>query len=674
MPETLEAAPMQTGASDPEYQAYAQRNTGPNIRPLPYEEWARYYRTPQSRDQSTEVPPTENSNQSNETPSSPGQINYNSGETQIVVSPNISPTFNNSPNINVGGNQAVNDSEASGAVHGVVAGAAAAGGEAPAAAPEQPEDPMDQLRHQLEEQFDQRLEEQRNQLEQQFNQRLEEQRNQFNQQLGEQRRQLEEQNRQLEERAQRAEERARRAEEENERLRRRIEELENPPPPAGPTPEEITQAYNNLENARTELAQLDIRRSARITDRFTGRRRADAEAYEQALGNYRTALEAAVQIIIAQERSQGASDEDIRRSLIQSKYDEDKTYAEKVVEINEDNFNSLTGWRRVLATGLRRYADLPTRYKIGLAVGLGAAVATASIMTGGGLAILAGGAAARFSLGLVNHQASLRNVSRHSLAQQLERIRQEQAEALDSVGAGPVDEYGRSLAEATAEERSANTRGNMRRNRRGAAIMVGGAALSAVGLAHLAGADVIPDNSWLGIYHSAASHLPILHHAVGHNLAPHSGAGAANLPPWASPWAHAGGAEHLSGGSNVGGIDMSHFRPDEFKAQNPHEAVKGMLGVIGRNHYQIHGASRQAMEAIAHDMEQHHWHIASGMEQGAGGHLRQNMVDVAKDWADGKTQNWNASAEQGLRGIKGQNSWSEFIKVANKHGVTFTRR
>jgi hypothetical protein len=128
---------------------------------------------------------------------------------------------------------------------------------------------------------------------------------------------------------------------------------------------------------------------------------------------------------------------------------------------------------------------------------------------------------------------------------------------------------------------------------------------------------------------------------------------------------------HHLNGVKIGNIDISNFHSDSFYGKTPHEAVRNMFGVLRDNNIHAHGLSGHKISQITNDLMRSHWHIASGMKAGN----QQNVVDVAQDWADGRTQNWRASGLQGLRRINGTSDlgWERFIKLAARHGVTFSR-
>lgn len=482
---------------------------------------------------------------------------------------------------------------------------------------------------------------------------------------------LEEKNKELEKRAEEAEKRAKEAEEE-------LERLKNPPPPDFDF-ERFERSKDKLEGARDRLARVDILRSGRSNDRLTKRRKEDSREYDDALKEYMTALAEVNQLIIEHERMLGLSDKDIDRHLLQMKFAEDEKYAERCVEINNENIDNIPGWRGNVARGLRRVANWPTWAKVSGGLVIGAGVGIASATTGGGLALLVAGGAARFSWALTNHQASLRNVSQHSLEKELEKISQDRREALRRSGGASGDSLSNDLLGATEEGRSKKTEKRQRRNGIATAAMVGGGVLTLVGIGHAIGED-IPSFSvggWLHL-HKPNFDYPfdgggVHHHINPNNIPPHHPATAAG---GSFPHQTTGGGPISLGGPHLEGspqIDMSHFHPDEFKAKTPHDAVRGMFHVFEKNHIRVRGDNNKAIAAIINDMKDHHWHIASGMADHTG---HQNIVDVSQDWADGHTQNFQASAEQGLRKINGSSveNWHKFMELAQRHGVKFIQR
>jgi ElaB/YqjD/DUF883 family membrane-anchored ribosome-binding protein len=122
---------------------------------------------------------------------------------------------------------------------------------------------------------------------------------------------------------------------------------------------------------------------------------------------------------------------------------------------------------------------------------------------------------------------------------------------------------------------------------------------------------------------------------------------------------------------SVNNIRLSSFNTDSFYGQTPHQAVRNMFDVVRENNIEVHGLTSAKIDRITNAMMQNHWHIASGMRAGN----QQNIVDVARDWSDGRTQNWQASGLQGLRLVNGSSAenWNRFMRLASRFGVSFNK-
>jgi hypothetical protein len=116
---------------------------------------------------------------------------------------------------------------------------------------------------------------------------------------------------------------------------------------------------------------------------------------------------------------------------------------------------------------------------------------------------------------------------------------------------------------------------------------------------------------------------------------------------------------------------LSSFRPSSIYGQTPHQVVHNMLDVIRNNNIKVQGETANRVSQIVRTMMDHHWHIASGVNADH----QQNIVDTARDWADGRTQNADASGLQGLRKVNGSSasSWHRFIQLATRQGIKFSR-
>jgi hypothetical protein len=117
---------------------------------------------------------------------------------------------------------------------------------------------------------------------------------------------------------------------------------------------------------------------------------------------------------------------------------------------------------------------------------------------------------------------------------------------------------------------------------------------------------------------------------------------------------------------------FANFHPDSFFGRTPHETVSNAFNVVRDNNIRVHGLTGHKINLIAHYMEQHHWHMASGVDA----NHNQHIVDVASDWVDGRTSNASASGEQGFQLANGSsvNAWHHFMHVARHYGVTFKVR
>lgn len=363
---------------------------------------------------------------------------------------------------------------------------------------------VDALRQQITEQL-------QGQFDEQLNQKLTELRAEVGTQLGEKDARitaLEERVTELEAENTRLQEEKATLEQQNQELQARIAELEGGAaggntdnnPPTGTTPEQITEMEGNLEGARNELIRLTILRKGRMTDRFGRRRREDREAYDQALDNYNQLFEGVLNRRRELLMANGANEQDVRQGLIEDVYGERANFAQGEVDTNNqmlDDEVARGGWRRLRANVLRRWANMSTRNKIliGLGVGIGAGVVSGGL--GLGLFGLAAGSATKFSLGLLNRRASLRNVSQRSLERQLAGIEQAQSQALANLGNADLGAHTNELVGGTASEYRANVARAQRRNKVGNALWIGSTVFAGLGIAHMAGADVIPDKGWL---------------------------------------------------------------------------------------------------------------------------------------------------------------------------------
>jgi hypothetical protein len=113
---------------------------------------------------------------------------------------------------------------------------------------------------------------------------------------------------------------------------------------------------------------------------------------------------------------------------------------------------------------------------------------------------------------------------------------------------------------------------------------------------------------------------------------------------------------------------LTNFSPDSFFGRTPHEAVSNAFNVIRDNDIKVRGLTSHKINMIAQYMEQHHTHIASGVDASG----NQHIVDTA-NWVSGHTDNGNASGQQGGVITNGSSVhwWNNLMHVARHYGVTF---
>ena len=395
--------------------------------------------------------------------------------------------------------------------------------------------------------------------------------------------------------------------------------------------------------------ELTIRRKGRAGDGLTSHRREDAEDYQIAMDAYTTALNNLLTARRALLRAEdpNVSNENIARTITREAFAEQRRFEEQQVELNNQYLDEL-GWTGKV---LRKWANLSTRKKIAIGLLVGGATAVTSGALGLGLAGLAVGTAAKFSLGLLNRRASLRNVSEHSRDRTLSTIERDMRRALASIpglhlGGNPdLENYQGGLVTTVENNYDGRVQFAQRRNRIGNAVLVASGVVGALGIAGEFG--VLPNPNW-------------------------------DVPGWPGGGDHKGGGPfpYESGPNNNLDKLIDNFHPNQFSGRTPHEAVENMFrDVIEKgNGIEVRGLTDSKIDQIAQDMMNGHWRISSGMENSPSG-LRQHIVDAAQDWADGQTSNANASGLQGLEKINGSSveNWQRFMELAQKHGVSFRK-
>lgn len=338
---------------------------------------------------------------------------------------------------------------------------------------------------------------------------------------------------------------------ENAQLQAELEVLRNSPTLdqyPNLTEEEKTRLRADLVIARDELVKYTIRRGGRITDRFLGkRRRQDREAYDQARDTYTGLLEQVMQLDIKEKLDAGGTEDQIRREMIEEGYDERATLANREVEMNNEYWNTEIargGWRKWRANTLRRWANLDWKYKILIGLTVGAGVGAVTAGAGLGLFGLAAGSAAKFSLGLVNHQASLRNSTDKGLARQLAQIGASRATAVGNLGNADLATHARNSATGLGAEHDRTVRHRQRRNQIGTALWIGGTVVGALAIA-----DISPLHAIHGNWGQAWGELNNNNHSVS-SIDNNGGA----TGPTGTEGATGTGAEGATGGSGTTGV------------------------------------------------------------------------------------------------------------------------
>ncbi|HET9850227.1 MAG TPA: hypothetical protein VFP35_01200 [Candidatus Saccharimonadales bacterium] len=332
-----------------------------------------------------------------------------------------------------------------------------------------------------------------------------------------------------EEKKKKEEEERKRAEEEEE-ARKKTEEENN---------DKIIEKA--LGEARQKLLEIVIRRRGRMGDKFTfrpDRGQADKELYDQAMKEYldmvmfnagylRQKLEEQMQ------KETGEIDpEAIRQAITKFVYEEQTKLADQEVALNNqllndsiENSNVVT---RPIRKFLRKYADASLKKKILMAAVPVIAVGIASGTAGVGLAVLAAGATARLSMGLMNRKASLMNDSKNHLRKYKGGLDKEFQETMANLlGDDPNQLESRLLAliDSTEGNVDEQIKKAQRRNKIGSAVMVASGVLFGLSAG---GVELIP-SVMDGVHH--------LEHAVEGGV--HHG-------------------EHMFGGGHHGGPGVEH--------------------------------------------------------------------------------------------------------------------
>ncbi len=336
-----------------------------------------------------------------------------------------------------------------------------------------------------------------------------------------------------------------------------------PIPEPGPNhPELVQQALEAVQAARAGLIDVTIRRRARSGDGLTQNRRVDEATYNTAMEQYRVTMDNYLttlrnQLEAPDPEAELPSEEQIRTALTAAMYAEQREFINQEYTRNNELLDE-AGWR---GRFLRRWANVSTRNKILIGLGVGLAAGVGSGALGLGLAGLAAGSAVKFSLGLINRRASARNVSEHSRDQELRRVTNagNQTPMLELPGdpdpeVDASEAYRTALVDRIQDDLDGRVQHAQRRNRIGNGVMIASGLVAAYGLADLAG-GVPHTPSFSEFWHGGGGH-----HSTGGNT-PYDGqhGSGANQPYHDGNGGPSGGGAHnieYAGSGRITGVDL----------------------------------------------------------------------------------------------------------------------
>lgn len=434
---------------------------------------------------------------------------------------------------------------------------------------------------------------------------------------------------------------------------------EEPTEELEPTAEQkLAAAEATLSAARNELVIYTIRRRGRAGDGLTDNRREDKESYDTAMTSYKEALQTYLQTLgekydglNAENPEQQMSEEEIQRELLQVRYAEQLKFKEAEFSKNNELLNQEVeagGWRKLKANVLRKWANYSTKKKLLIGLGVGAGAALVSGTLGLGLAAIAAGSAAKFSLGLLNRSASARNVSQKSYEHEVAHIESEmqksllkfdrEIEVFRSPAFGRESQIGNQTSGIESDLDKDVSRAQWH-NRIGNAIMLLGGTSAAYGIAHLAGAGNPDFNLW-----------PF---GGGHHGVESGPGGPIHTPNEYTP------------------ISLHDINPNTITAHSPTEFQHGVLRLLNEQGVHAHGVTPEKLAEMNHWMQTHQ--IASGMRADSHG-LEQNLTNFPGTGQE--FTNAHVSAAEGFRiGVDGtgRQAMDEWIRHAEKVGIHFER-
>lgn len=402
---------------------------------------------------------------------------------------------------------------------------------------------------------------------------------------------------------------------------------------------EIVAARPALEKAATNAANRLALVKNKLEGRMLiplafGRERQDRAEYKAAREAYDKALaELLKNHREAMEKEGKLSPAEIESALSVLVIKSDIGLAEAQKTINDQKLKEATeakGIRGKFRRFIKKWAEMPAWKKIPLAllVGLGVGVASGGI--GAGIFGLAAVSSYKFSIGLLNKEASAINNFERVHSRKLQKLKDQLAEI---EGGGSLGGGSGSFTESWLKARHDKTIDREKRNRKLRNTIFG------------LGAVAVPGTV-------AAMHFANILHIP-------------NFRPWEWFKDGIGPFFHPDGG------EFSGLHNDTIHARTPSEFVRGAFELMERQGYDVSGLSQDKIDSLARQMMDGHWQIASGMESNGAGGLRQHLVDVARDWADGYTENYQASGDQAFRSA---DELRRFARLAEQNGISITKR
>lgn len=277
------------------------------------------------------------------------------------------------------------------------------------------------------------------------------------------------------------------------------------------TAEALKKAKKELSEVRKNLVDVTIRRRARMNDKYTSSRTEDVELYNSLMEKYKDRLSKYLDAYRNDLEAAGIEPGLIDEKVIHEEYKEKqklitlefKTNNNRIDKMAEDAKDKNVFARTWAKRGkfLRKWANMPTWAKVGSGLAVGAIVATGSGALGLGLAGLAVGSAAKFSLGLINRKASVNNVSQKRFDREIAKLKElEQRRMMMRMGGEDPEQLRTGAVESTERMLNERVRQAQRLNKIGNLILGLSGLVGGYGIAELAGAPGIGDLAAGGVH------------------------------------------------------------------------------------------------------------------------------------------------------------------------------